>query len=143
MTTSDSSGSGSGVPSDEENEEPPRKSAKVVPYACDPSASSDDSDIAAPEGVLVPRDDGRRLHNTLWCCCNSHCASMPTTTESVCCKEQAKVKEKAGSLPCITKHHLFQLYCLNRDILDLEYAKLRVSRPLSLRNRQHINAYVL
>ncbi|CAN7944072.1 unnamed protein product [Ixodes pacificus] len=65
---------------------------------------------------------------------------MPTTTESVCCKEQAKVKEKAGSLPCITKHHLFHLYCLNRDILDLEYVKLRVSRPLSLRNRQHINA---
>ncbi|KAG0414016.1 hypothetical protein HPB47_008841 [Ixodes persulcatus] len=66
MTTSDSSGSG--VPSDEENEEPPRKRPKVVPYACDPSASSDDSDsdVAAPEGVLVPRDDGRRLHNTLW-----------------------------------------------------------------------------
>ncbi|KAG0432853.1 hypothetical protein HPB47_020455 [Ixodes persulcatus] len=36
--------SGSGVPSDEENEEPPRKRPKVVPYACDPSASSDDSD---------------------------------------------------------------------------------------------------
>ncbi|CAN7944445.1 unnamed protein product [Ixodes hexagonus] len=65
---------------------------------------------------------------------------MPTIRECVCCQEQRKVKDKAGSLDCITKHHLFVLYCLNRDVLDLEYTKLRVSRPLSARNIQHMNA---
>lgn len=67
---------------------------------------------------------------------------MSTPVESVCCKEQCKVKEKAGSLPCITAHRLFELYCLDRDILDLEYRKLRVCRPLSTRNIKEINAYV-
>ncbi|KAM7281832.1 P2X purinoceptor 7-like [Ixodes scapularis] len=65
---------------------------------------------------------------------------MSTPVESVCCKEQCKVKEKAGSLPCITAHRLFELYCLDRDILDLEYRKLRVCRPLSTRNIKEINA---
>lgn len=65
---------------------------------------------------------------------------MPTPVESVCCQEQKKVKEMAGSLPCITEHRLFELYCLNQDILDLEYKKLRVCRPLSTRNIKQINA---
>ncbi|XP_040076751.1 uncharacterized protein LOC120848792 [Ixodes scapularis] len=64
---------------------------------------------------------------------------MSTPVESVCCKEQYKVKEKAKSLPCITTHRLFELYCLKRDILDLENRKLRVCRPLSTRDIKEIN----
>ncbi|KAG0437582.1 hypothetical protein HPB47_017380 [Ixodes persulcatus] len=122
----------------------PTKRRKVLPYACDLSATSD-SNEASPEPAaespdVLPRNDRRRLRDTRWCCCESRCGTMPTPVESVCCKEQHKVKEKAGSLPCITMHRLFELYCLNRDILDLEYRKLRVCRPLSTRNIKQINA---
>lgn len=66
---------------------------------------------------------------------------MLTPLESICYKEQYKVKKKAGSLACITKHRLFDLYCLDRGVLILEYKKLRVCQPLSTRNIKQINAY--
>ncbi|XP_040068408.1 P2X purinoceptor 7-like [Ixodes scapularis] len=145
-SSSSSSCSGSdAVPSDEEREHLPAKRRKVLPYACDPSATSDSNETPTEPAAesspdALPRSDRRRLLNTRWCCCESRCGTMSTPVESVCCKEQCKVKEKAGSLPCITAHRLFELYCLDRDILDLEYKKLRVCRPLSTRNIKEINA---
>ncbi|KAG0421906.1 hypothetical protein HPB47_002228 [Ixodes persulcatus] len=57
------------VPSDEEREHLPTKRRKVVPYACDPSATSG-SNEASPEPAAesspdaLPRNDRRRLRNT-------------------------------------------------------------------------------
>ncbi|XP_049514065.1 P2X purinoceptor 7-like [Dermacentor silvarum] len=38
----------------------------------------------------------------------------------VCCTEQQNVANTAESYECITKHPLFELYCPNRHILDLD-----------------------
>jgi len=47
---------------------------------------------------------------------------MPTGTESVCCRESAKVGakvlDKAPSLICITKHEDFSVVGLNRAVIE-------------------------
>lgn len=62
---------------------------------------------------------------------------MQTVEESVCCRELHNVVRMCSDqgVPCVTKHPLFELYCLNTDILDLEYLKLRYFCPLDAGDR--------
>lgn len=62
---------------------------------------------------------------------------MPTPLKSICCKEQYKSKKKKKDW----EHRLFDQYCLDRDVLVVEYKKLRVCKPLRTRNIKQISAY--
>ncbi|XP_049273572.1 uncharacterized protein LOC119400853 [Rhipicephalus sanguineus] len=120
---------------DSEFERPPKRMRQIQPYACDPSASSSDSEDDEPDEPPSP-NVGRQPGPAIWCCCGDRCTDMPTAKERVCCREQKNVDSAAEEHECITLHPLFQLYCLNRHVLDLEYVKLQYYCPYNLRHRQ-------
>ncbi|XP_049514044.1 uncharacterized protein LOC119466177 [Dermacentor silvarum] len=101
----------------------------IAAYGYEPSASSDEEDQVA---VDVPV---RQPGPATWCSCGHRCGDMPTERERVCCTELQKVANTAESYECIAKHPLFELYCLNRHILDVEYLKLKHYFPYQLGKR--------
>ncbi|XP_075530256.1 P2X purinoceptor 7-like [Dermacentor variabilis] len=102
-----------------EDEDRSSLAKNILAYGYEPSASSDEEEQAA---VDVPV---RQPGPATWCSCGHRCGDIPTEKERVCCTEQQKLANTAETYECITKHPLFQLYCPNRPILDLEYLKLK------------------
>ncbi|KAM7301336.1 hypothetical protein ISCGN_016855 [Ixodes scapularis] len=110
------------------------------PYQYDPSASSSSE---AEEERPDQQPPIRRVGTANWCSCNNSCRPMPTDCESVCCheiEEMGQLCRDQGVL-CITKQPLFQLHCLNTDVLDLAYVKLSYFCPRDAGNRT-AEAYV-
>ncbi|XP_029850347.2 P2X purinoceptor 7 isoform X3 [Ixodes scapularis] len=89
------------------------------------------SDTQEAPGSPFPPAVGR-VGTANWCSCGSMCRPMQTAKESVCCRELHNVARMCSDqgVTCVTKHPLFELYCLNTAILDLEYQKLRLLCPL-------------
>ena len=59
-----------------------------------------------------------RISNNRWCSCSS-CLPMPTTKESVCCKEIREACDKmTQNEACITCHQAFESVCLDPDVLQ-------------------------
>ncbi|XP_040079223.1 P2X purinoceptor 7 [Ixodes scapularis] len=112
----------------------------LQPYVYDPSASSS-SEASEGDGDMPdtpPRArPSQRVGTANWCSCNSSCRPMETDQESVCCLELQDVRELCSNqgVPCITKHPLFELHCLNRDVLELEYIKLQFYCPIDAQDR--------
>ncbi|CAN7975326.1 unnamed protein product [Ixodes persulcatus] len=94
------------------------------------------SDTPEMPGSPLPPAAGR-VGTANWCSCGSMCRPMQTVEESVCCRELHNVARMCSDqgVTCVTKHPLFELYCLNTDILDLEYLKLRRLCPLDAGDR--------
>ncbi|OCT73691.1 hypothetical protein XELAEV_18032654mg, partial [Xenopus laevis] len=68
--------------------------------------------------ALRERENGERLRNTRWCQCGN-CISLPTTEESVCCREIAKLKKRfTGGITCIIQVQEMQKSCLDAKLLD-------------------------
>ncbi|KAE8595101.1 hypothetical protein XENTR_v10015515 [Xenopus tropicalis] len=68
--------------------------------------------------ALREREKGERLRNTRWCQCGN-CISLPTTEESVCCREIAKLKKRfRGGVTCIIQVPEMQKSCLDAKLLD-------------------------
>ncbi|KAG0434088.1 hypothetical protein HPB47_019360, partial [Ixodes persulcatus] len=104
------------------------------PYQHDPLASS--SPEANDEGP-DQRPPAWRVGNANRCSCSNSCRPMPTEDESVCCfeiEEMGQLCNDQGVL-CVTKHPLLELYCSNKDILDLAYVKLSYFCPRDAGNR--------
>ncbi|CAN7951362.1 unnamed protein product, partial [Ixodes pacificus] len=91
--------------------------------------------LETPGSPLPPA--AGRVGTANWCSCGSMCRPMQTVKESVCCRELHNVARMCSDqgVTCVTKHPLFELYCLNTDILDLEYLKLRRLCPLDAGDR--------
>uniref|UniRef100_A0A147BQP7 THAP-type domain-containing protein n=1 Tax=Ixodes ricinus TaxID=34613 RepID=A0A147BQP7_IXORI len=94
------------------------------------------SNTSETPGSPLPPAAGR-VGTANWCSCGSMCRPMQTVEESVCCRELHNVARMCSDqgVTCVTKHPLFGLYCLNTDILDLEYLKLRRLCPLDAGDR--------
>lgn len=62
---------------------------------------------------------------------------MLTDYESLCCREVDRARElcQDQGVSCITKHPWFELYCLNRPVLDLAYVTMQYFCPLDAGNR--------
>ncbi|KAM7301414.1 P2X purinoceptor 7-like [Ixodes scapularis] len=148
----ESGGSGSGYDDISEDEDVNRSLVAMVgekrfglePYLYDPSASSSATDEESSDSPETPGWPGsphppaaRRVGTANWCSCGSVCRPMQTVEESVCCRELHNVVRMCSDqgVPCVTKHPLFELYCLNTDILDLEHLKLRYFCPLDAGDR--------
>lgn len=78
--------------------------------------------------AAAPDEDGsqERVGNTAWCMCG-HGSAMPTTVESICCRE-ADVDCRLGELSCITLSRTFQMLCCERDVLEVSMLSLREVR---------------
>ncbi|KAM7311191.1 P2X purinoceptor 7-like isoform X1 [Ixodes scapularis] len=105
----------------------------LQPYIYDPSASS--SSEGDGDGPDTP-PPARRVGSANWCSCNG-CRAMLTDYESLCCREVDRAGElcQDQGVSCITKHPWFELYCLNRPVLDLAHVKMQYFCPLDAGNR--------
>ncbi|KAG8443382.1 hypothetical protein GDO86_011976 [Hymenochirus boettgeri] len=64
------------------------------------------------------QDDVERLDNTLWCRCD-YCIPLPSTEESVCCREIPRLKEHFNrEITCITQIQDIHNTCLDAKLLD-------------------------
>ncbi|XP_037528678.2 uncharacterized protein LOC119405926 [Rhipicephalus sanguineus] len=96
------------------------------------SSSGDDGDEACAVEAPVSRPRGKtcasgspdhdppepdRLGNTRWCTCGQ-CVPMPTTLESICCREiQAAIRRQPSG--CVTEHPYFHTLCLDEVVLSV------------------------
>ncbi|KAM7281035.1 P2X purinoceptor 7-like isoform X1 [Ixodes scapularis] len=111
----------------------------LQPYIYDPSASS--SSEGDGDGPDTP-PPARRVGSANWCSCNG-CRAMLTDYESLCCREVDRARElcQDQGVSCITKHPWFELYCLNRPVLDLAYVTMQYFCPLDAGNRTQEEKY--
>ncbi|KAM7302643.1 P2X purinoceptor 7-like isoform X1 [Ixodes scapularis] len=111
----------------------------LQPYIYDPSASS--SSEGDGDGPDTP-PPARRVGSANWCSCNG-CRAMLTDYESLCCREVDRARElcQDQGVSCITKHPWFELYCLNRPVLDLAYVKMQYFCSLDAGNRTQEEKY--
>ena len=68
-------------------------------------------------------------------CTCSHCPSMDTEDESVCCREMERVMTKVSTHGCITQHPDFVPACTNPTVLEIAYLQYkqyhgRMQKPL-------------
>ena len=63
------------------------------------------------------RDEDSRTGTTRWCSCG-RCVAMPTSKESICCKELREARDKMGEITCITRHPAFERVCLDSEVLQ-------------------------
>ncbi|XP_044147159.1 uncharacterized protein LOC122935458 [Bufo gargarizans] len=61
-------------------------------------------------------EDRTQLFN--WCTC-TNCILMPTTLESICCKEIANVENYIGDFSCIIEHEFFNIFCEREETVDI------------------------
>ncbi|XP_075554941.1 P2X purinoceptor 7-like [Dermacentor variabilis] len=139
MQSSSESDSMSGDYDSDLDERPTERPRTIKAYAYDPSASLSETDDESPQQSpsAVPRESGPAT----WCCCGDRCADMPTAREKTCCKEQDRVAKATEHYECITKHPLFDLYCLNEHVLELEYIKLQYYNPYRVGQRDQHDKY--
>lgn len=83
--------------------------------------------------MALPRD---RLRSTSWCQCSKCLISgLRRAKECYCCREipakqlhAQKLKEKLGSLDCISLHPDFQKYCADKEVSKYVLRALVFSR---------------
>lgn len=70
------------------------------------------------------------MNDILFClyfyrCSCGHCTQMPTTKETVCCRDVTQVncirQEEEGDIGCIVDHPGFDAVCLNEHVLRAAY----------------------
>ncbi|KAE8579623.1 hypothetical protein XENTR_v10024117 [Xenopus tropicalis] len=81
-----------------------------------------------PDMVLQPMNDPPSaddwLGNTKWCFCGN-CVPMPTTTESICCKEETAIEIKIPEGGhCVTECQHFETHFTNKVQTDLNLKML-------------------
>ncbi|KAK3731611.1 hypothetical protein QZH41_015865 [Actinostola sp. cb2023] len=94
----------------------------ILPYQFEPIAphnlTDEDEFSSEDESDENNEEQHERVGNVEWCSCNN-CKTMHTGTESVCCRENAKVLDKLPEgLLCITKLEDFTVVCLNKAVLE-------------------------
>ncbi|XP_070547984.1 uncharacterized protein [Ptychodera flava] len=110
----------------DEEEEEVQEVMYVGPYMYEPDADENPQYIAPERPDRLWRLDPARLPE--WCMC-SHCQTMPTAVECVCCAEIPQVMDKRMTgqerfhrkLTCITDHPGMQAVCLCPDGLQVAW----------------------
>eukprot|EP00117_Sycon_ciliatum_P000100 scpid100101/ scgid6300/ len=82
----------------------------------EPAANEEEAAVADEVEIVWPPES--RVGNTEWCEC-SHCCSMPTPLNSICCQDAAVILELARSsdVSCICLHSDFTAVVLHRMVL--------------------------
>lgn len=94
----------------------------LIAYNFEPEYSSEE--LAVLENLPSDRDvTGLNLEQ--WCEC-SHCITMPTQAENVCCRNSDLTLANLDDYSCITEHVNFEDIVLNPVILEVAYIQIMV-----------------
>lgn len=133
-------------------EKQPRENTGIVPYRFEPQKQIKDreeNDDHIPDTEETSDDgwdgmdvetEGWRLDNVRWCRC-THCTSLPTIKESICCTEMLELNFKMEELSCVINNPEFTTVCLNPAVLRTALIAKSDFRHDDLREPIH-NEYV-